>query len=88
MQEECCDWDEGYDDQLYRDSAEFDIEGEIETTIFVSKTPLEKDQTLDLAIVYTPYRSKKNIIRKIIQKIEIQGFNKWTVVCRLNVEGY
>ncbi|XP_024945728.1 uncharacterized protein LOC107272658 isoform X2 [Cephus cinctus] len=33
----------------------FDVKGKIQTKIFISKEPLQKDETLDLSIVYTPY---------------------------------
>lgn len=41
---------------------EFDAEGEIETTIFVSKKSLNyDDMPLNITIVYTPYKGNCNI---------------------------
>ncbi|KAK0179226.1 hypothetical protein PV327_008036 [Microctonus hyperodae] len=45
-----------YNSKIYGD---YDIEGEIETTIFVNKQSLHPDERpLNLTIVYTPYKSK------------------------------
>ncbi|XP_011300436.1 uncharacterized protein [Fopius arisanus] len=40
---------------------EFDLQGEIETTIFVSKETLSGGQRLDLTLVYTPYKDCEKV---------------------------
>lgn len=51
--------DDNYDD-IYQYSSRYDesdLDGEIETTIFVSKKSLSMNENLNLTITYTPYKS-------------------------------
>lgn len=59
------EYSEDYSDSMKKNASftfgEYDPQGEIETTLFVSKDSLVDNQHLDLTIVYTPYKDCEKV---------------------------